>query len=167
MGETREELVTAIDGLLREIGRGYLRPVPAPPTDLDVTVGQIHCTRAIGRLGSPTMSELADALRLHPSTVTTLVDALVERGLAERRDDAEDRRIVRVALTEKGKRSRARHREAVRARLRELTGEISDEELRRVHSALTILRDAGDRARERSSRLGNKVSEHAAAGGRH
>ena len=165
MSESREELVTEIDGLLREIVRGYLRPSHAPPTDLDVTVGQIHCTRTIGRLGSPTMSELAEALRLHPSTVTSLVDALVERGLVERRDDVDDRRIVRVALTEKGKRRRAKYREAVRARLRELVGDIAHEDLRRVHSALTILRDAAaHKAKDRSTAFGNQGGEYAAAG---
>ena len=158
MTVSREEVVAAIEDLLREIARGYLKPSHAPPTDLDVTVGQMHCTRAIGRLGNPTMSELADSLRLHPSTVTTLVDALVERGLVERRDDADDRRVVRVALTEKGKRRRAKHREAMRASLRELMGEIEDEDLRRIHSALTILRNAAAlKAKERPTGLGNDV----------
>lgn len=158
MNASREELVTEIDGLLREVVRGYRRPSHALPTDLDVTVGQIHCARTIGRLGNPTMSELAEALRLHPSTVTSLVDALVERGLVERRDDVDDRRIVRVALTEKGKRRRARHREAMRARLRELMGDIDDEDLRRIHSALTILRNAAARkAKDRPAALGSEV----------
>jgi DNA-binding MarR family transcriptional regulator len=113
-----------------------------------VTIGQMHCMRVIGRLGDPTMSELAEVLRLHPSTVTTLVDALVERGLIDRRDDTGDRRIVRVGLTDKGKRRRAKHREAMRARLRELMGDISDEELREIHRALTALRDAAAQSTE-------------------
>jgi len=148
MTGSREEMVTAIDGLLREIARAHRKPTQAPARDLEVTVGQIHCMRAVERLGEPTMSELAEALRFHPSTLTTLVDALVERGLVERRDDVDDRRIVRVTLTEKGKRRRAKHREAMRARLRELMGEISDEDLRRIHGALTILRNAAARKGE-------------------
>ncbi len=148
MSVSREEVVTAIDGLLREIARAHRKPSQAPPTDLDVTVGVMHCMRVIERLGNPTMSELAEALRLHPSTVTTLVDALVERRLVERRDDVDDRRIVRVTLTEKGKRRRAKHREAMRARLRELMGDISDEDLRKIHSALTTLRNAAARKAE-------------------
>ena len=157
MTASREDLVTAIDDLLREISRGYLKPSHAALKDLDATIGQIHCARTVGRLGNPTMSELADALRLHPSTVTPLVNALVERGLVERRDDPDDRRVVRVALTEKGKRKRAKHG-AVRDRLRELTGDIADEDLRRIHAGLTILRDAAARkAKDRSTTAGDEV----------
>jgi DNA-binding MarR family transcriptional regulator len=91
------------------------------------------------------MSELADALGLQPATVTGLVDGLVEEGLVERRDDPADRRIVRVALTEKGERGREQHRTAMRERLMDLLGDIGDEELKQIHSALAVLHGAAVR----------------------
>jgi DNA-binding MarR family transcriptional regulator len=49
-----------------------------------------------------TMRELAATISMPPSSLTGLVDSLVERGNIERISDPEDRRIVRVRLTEDG-----------------------------------------------------------------
>jgi DNA-binding MarR family transcriptional regulator len=50
-----------------------------------------------------TMGEISEALNVPLSTATRMVDSLVEHGYAERLPDPQDRRIVRVALTENGK----------------------------------------------------------------
>ena len=55
--------------------------------------------------GPCTMHALAGELRLHGSTATGLADQLMRRGLVVRRRSREDRRVVRVALTAKGRRS--------------------------------------------------------------
>ncbi len=49
-----------------------------------------------------TMRELTEVLAIAPSSVTGLVDNLVERMTMERISDPDDRRIVRVRLTSKG-----------------------------------------------------------------
>ncbi len=145
MGTSREELTVAIDDLLREIVGDYLSPPTPPPDDLNMTIGQMHCLRTFSRLGKPTMSELAEALGLHPSTVTVLVDALVAHGLVERQTDPEDRRVVRAQETAKGGRSRRKHLKAMRARMLHLLGDLSDEDLSRIHDALATLREAAQR----------------------
>lgn len=48
------------------------------------------------------MSELANRLGCDASNVTGLVDRLEERGLLERRADAEDRRVKMIAVTSSG-----------------------------------------------------------------
>lgn len=48
------------------------------------------------------MRDLADHWRCDASYVTSLADALEERGLAERRPHPTDRRIKMIALTEEG-----------------------------------------------------------------
>lgn len=53
---------------------------------------------------SPTMGELSQTLSVPLSTATRMVDWWVERGLAERLSDQDDRRIVRVELTDSGRR---------------------------------------------------------------
>lgn len=52
---------------------------------------------------SLTMSKLSNALSVPMSTATRIVDWLVDRGYIQRLADPEDRRVVRVALTESGK----------------------------------------------------------------
>ncbi|MBI4494985.1 MAG: MarR family transcriptional regulator [Chloroflexi bacterium] len=50
-----------------------------------------------------TMGQLSEALAVPLSTATRMVDWLVESSYVERLADPEDRRIVRVALTEAGR----------------------------------------------------------------
>ncbi len=138
--------MAAIDELMRELVGGYLRR--RTPPDIEVTVAQFHCLHTIGRMGSPSMSELSGELRLHPSTVTGLVDGLVEHGLVERQEDPLDRRVVRVELTDKARRKRERHRRAMRQRVMELLGGLGDGDLRSIHEALSILHAAALRTRD-------------------
>ena len=49
------------------------------------------------------MSELAEALRVEPSTATRAVQRLVNAGLAERRPSNDDGRVVQVEITEAGR----------------------------------------------------------------
>ena len=49
------------------------------------------------------MSELADALRVDPSTATRAVQRLLKTGLAERRPYREDGRVVMVSATATGR----------------------------------------------------------------
>ena len=70
-----------------------------------VTLAQCLVLLEIEDLGEPTMSELAAKVGLDTSTVTRTTDGLVERGQVERRRSAEDRRVVTVCLTPKGRRS--------------------------------------------------------------
>ncbi len=50
-----------------------------------------------------TMSELSQNAHLPLSNISAIIDRLAKRGIARRRRDPKDRRIVRVYLTEKGK----------------------------------------------------------------
>jgi DNA-binding MarR family transcriptional regulator len=52
---------------------------------------------------SMSMRELSARLGGHASNATGLADRLIARGLAERHDDADDRRVKRVSLTEAGR----------------------------------------------------------------
>jgi DNA-binding MarR family transcriptional regulator len=52
---------------------------------------------------SLTMGELSDYLSVPLSTATGMVDWMVDNGYAQRLPDLEDRRVVRVALTDKGR----------------------------------------------------------------
>ena len=74
------------------------------------------------------MSELAEALRVDPSTATRAVQRLVKDGLAERRADLDDGRVVMVSITEKG---RQQHQDIDRRRgrvIRRLMGAFTPQE---------------------------------------
>jgi DNA-binding MarR family transcriptional regulator len=135
----RDEYVGSIDDRLRDLFGTFLRPETPPSREMNITMGQMHCLGTIAHLGNPTMSQVAEALRLHPSTVTVLVDGLVAHGLARRAADAKDRRVVRVSETARGRHNHERHMARMRARVAEMLAGLSDADLAKVHESLDLL----------------------------
>jgi MarR family transcriptional regulator, organic hydroperoxide resistance regulator len=63
----------------------------------------VPCIKALRRLDTPVaMKDLGQRLRCDPSFVTTIADALEQRGLAKREPNAADRRVKNLALTDHG-----------------------------------------------------------------
>ncbi len=101
-----------------------------------ITASQSYSLLALDEMGPVTMNELATEMRLHGTTMTRMVDALVEKGLAERRQDPEDRRIVRVDLTPAGRESLERMQDSKREFLASAFAELSDSEREAILKAL-------------------------------
>ena len=68
-----------------------------------ISVSQCHTLEVLGEQGAQTMHALAEHLHLAVSTVTRVVDQLVEKAFAERHSGAKDRRVCEVALTPRGR----------------------------------------------------------------
>jgi DNA-binding MarR family transcriptional regulator len=80
--------------------------------------GQMDSLDLLASQPSWRMSELADALRVDPSTATRAIQRLEKAGLAERRPSTEDGRVVEVAITAVG---RERHLEVAQRRTEMMT----------------------------------------------
>jgi DNA-binding MarR family transcriptional regulator len=70
---------------------------------LGVTGPQRLVVRLVGRRPGISAGELADLLRVHPSTLTGVLRRLEERGFIARKADPEDRRRAVLNLTAQGK----------------------------------------------------------------
>jgi DNA-binding MarR family transcriptional regulator len=82
--------------------------------------GQYDTLELLVQRESWRMSDLADALRVDPSTATRAVQRLLKSGLAERHHSSADGRVVMVSATAAG-----RHRyDAIAARRREVMSEL-------------------------------------------
>src|SRR5215813_9179790 len=64
----------------------------------------ITALAVVERQGPLTLGALAAQEQVSPPTITRLVDSLEERALVERVRDEQDRRVVRVRITTRGKR---------------------------------------------------------------
>lgn len=91
----------------REIRRGAsIAPLREFLYDTDgesIEQGQMDTLDLLATRESWRMSELADALRVDPSTATRAVQRLEKDGLAQRRPSTADGRVVKVELTESGR----------------------------------------------------------------
>ena len=86
----------------RAIWRDLVIGFAAQLGELRLGFTQLAALYALADNGTLTVADLADVLGRSPSTVSRLVDGLVERQLVERRQDAEDRRQRTVTLTGRG-----------------------------------------------------------------
>ena len=68
-----------------------------------VPLDQWRILRVLYEAGGMTMRALADAVTLNRPTMTKIVDKLVANGLAYRVPDPDDRRKVRIFLSDQGK----------------------------------------------------------------
>lgn len=132
------DLPELVRGVARDLRRHAIRA--AEPHGLHPH--QLRALRTIAELDSPRPSDVAERLRIAPRSATEVVDALVERGLVERRAHPHDRRATILPLTDEGRRvmaaisgERDRAAEAYfavltaadRAELARLLGRLSDE----------------------------------------
>jgi len=69
-----------------------------------VTLTQYRALVVLASRGPQSMATLAEALSVTPPTASRMCDRLVRKGLVRRRTDRQDRRQVRLALTEAGRR---------------------------------------------------------------
>jgi MarR family transcriptional regulator for hemolysin len=86
-----------------------------------------------------TQLELARAVGIEGPTLTRHLDGLEENGVVRRVRDGNDRRAVRVELTDEGERLFQTLRQAVIAFNRALTAGVAETELERMRAALAQL----------------------------
>lgn len=87
----------------------------------------------------PTMGELSSALSVPFSTATRLVDGLVQCGFVERAFDPDDRRIVRVLMTNAGEQYYRISLEHLQERIRFLIEYFTPEEQADLYRLLSKL----------------------------
>ncbi|MBU4490708.1 MAG: MarR family transcriptional regulator [Actinobacteria bacterium] len=130
------DLITDIAGMWDKKMKDWLR-------EYNITHSQFNALVIFKEKGSQTPGELSKMLSCTPCNVTGIVDRLEQGGLVTRERSDQDRRVVDVALTEKG---RALAADLEKAALPELTrlntgvlGKLDAEEIQLLHDALPKL----------------------------
>ena len=125
------------------------RQVEVALSPLELSPAQYRMLVQIAR-GTAASSSLAQKLAVSAPSVTSVVEALVQRGAVERAHSAADRRRIALALTEYGRGLLGSAEEALQERLQGIVEELADEALvSSAMSAMSIWGDALDRARAR------------------
>ena len=93
----------------------------------NMTTNDMHVIEAIGTGTPRNMTAVARALGVTTGTLTISMNSLVKKGYVQRVRSEEDRRVVLVSLTEKGKRAFDHHKrfhdEMIRQVLKGLDGQ--------------------------------------------
>ena len=101
--ESEHELDPVLDfmRLLWSIEHGLQRMSKRMENEIGITGPQRLVLRVVGQFPGLSASELAHIVRLHPSTITGVLQRLVARGLLERQRDPSDTRRARLRLKPK------------------------------------------------------------------
>ena len=106
MVETTREDQTRLFMSLVDVLTERLRPRRRPQdrNEPECSHQELKALAALGDRDTLTMSDLASILSVPLSTATHTIDKLFGKGLVERRRVQQDRRIVQVTFSKKGKR---------------------------------------------------------------
>ena len=77
----------------------------------NISVNDMHIIEAVGTGEPKNMSTVAKLMSVTVGTLTIAINNLVKKGYVSRVRSEEDRRVVLISLTEKGKRAYQHHRE--------------------------------------------------------
>jgi DNA-binding MarR family transcriptional regulator len=116
--------------------------------DAHVTMAQMRVLMLLSAIGEARMSDLAHKLGIAPSTLSSLVDRLVEADFANRREDPRDRRSVLVALAPAGNQMLDQFSELGADALRSLLEQLDPREIVTVTKAIELLVAAARRLSE-------------------
>ena len=75
----------------------------------DISNNDMHIIEAIGKSGSKSMSTVAKLLSVTVGTLTIAINSLVKKGYVNRARSEEDRRVVLISLSRKGKKAYSHH----------------------------------------------------------
>jgi DNA-binding MarR family transcriptional regulator len=101
---------------------------------------QFQALAIVMHSGNLQTSEIGRRLGISSPNMTPLIDRLIEKGYAERLSDSQDRRVIKIAITEKGRRFVAGKRRLVRNEIKKNLSTLSIEEVLTLSKAIETFR---------------------------
>ena len=105
----------------------------------DLTNNDMHVIEAIGLGEGNNMSSIARKLNITVGSLTTAMNSLVKKGYVVRARGKEDRRIVYISLSDKGRRAYEHHAEFHRKMVEAVVETLDEEEIPVLTKALDNL----------------------------
>ncbi len=98
-----EEFARKVMGLMPQLVKAFMRYEDNALSSGTITFPQFCALLYLSQNGKCKMKELASHLDITPAAATGLIDRLIHQGMVSREDDANDRRIVWIVLSQKGR----------------------------------------------------------------
>jgi len=144
----RSNLIEEIVWLHHRLARAMRQYTPDAWMELNLTIAQLKSLFYIDFEGTANVKKLAAALGTTPPNVTGVVDRLVEQGLVSREENPDDRRMLILRTTAKGKALLAKLRELEISRMSGILMRLSSEELSALAQSLATFVGAAEESKE-------------------
>ena len=99
-----------------------------------------HILRILERRGSLPVSAIGKQLFIAKQNMTTFIDRLMTEGLVERKNDAADRRVINIIITEKGRGLLKESRQGLKRIINENLSKLSDEDIEALYSVFEVIK---------------------------
>jgi len=153
------EFVDTLDHSLKKLQR----QVGSDSGFSSLTINQFHYIDAIARLGEPTITEIAEKLKITKASVSGGVNKLIELGFVQKTRSSDDRRVLHICLTQAAK-------ELVEARFQALheygqfvQSVLSEEEARQFVAAIVkitqLFKDKESKSNQPTGQPGREIEE--------
>lgn len=96
----------------------------------NLSVAEMHTLVAVGKHDPDTMTNIASKLLINVSTLSIAINKLEKKGYVERIRTEEDRRVVRIKLTNKGRKALEAHEKFYFNMVEEACGDMDEQEKR-------------------------------------
>ena len=104
-----------------------------------LTTVESFCMEVIMALGEPTIAQFSHMMNLSTPNAAYKINSLVKKGYVERSRGLEDRRVVYISLSERGRKAYGHHARFHREMIESLTSDLSEDEMQTLVKALMKL----------------------------
>ncbi|WP_181995501.1 MarR family transcriptional regulator [Clostridium sp. AM58-1XD] len=136
--DTYETLNEVLVSLFRDIMDLEQKAIITPEFR-DITNNDMHVIHAIGMDEPKNMSTIARELSVTVGTLTIAMNSLVKKGYVVRNRGQEDRRVVYISLSEKGRRAYEHHARFHREMIDSVRSTLNPDEMEALVKALKHL----------------------------
>ena len=106
----------------------------------DISVNDMHILEAVGTEEPRSMSSVAKSLSVTVGTLTIAMNNLVKKGYVNRARSEEDRRVVLISLSEKGKKAYYHHQKFHDDMIQAIMTDLDETQMDALTQALNKLR---------------------------
>ena len=150
---TPEALAGELLDLWRVILKGSTRELYRLLDEIELSLTQLKLLHVLVECEvEVSVKELSERMSISLPSASRTVDALLQRGLVERREDSEDRRMKRVGATDAARELIDRVDTARLHGLEDWAAQLPDEARRALMDALALLPDSATAAKEAADR---------------
>ena len=137
-GLKEEKLNYIVDGLLLFFPLFFRRllRVSQSHSRINPINMQFHVLAMVINSGDLQTSEIGRGLGVAKPNMTPLIDRLIEKGYAERLSDSKDRRVIRITVTEKGRRFVLSRKRLAKNQIKKNLSTLSLEEVETLAAAV-------------------------------
>jgi DNA-binding MarR family transcriptional regulator len=156
-----EDSLTEMQDALRRVLRSLIFFGSPPGALAELPLSQLRCWYCIAEHEGFKMQDLSNVLEIKLPALSQIVERLVKRGLVKRRPDPQDRRVVRLHLTETARAIHQEGKASQRERIASTSARLAPRTFQQIVKGLNVLAEAAEKveAGARQSCSGSRNAE--------